>query len=80
MHRPNLLVFFRRQGRAVKDIQSPIKVVGATKWCVFRPTEVTRPIVEEAVRERMVRMQSDSVDLLQVRRDLLNPTLSRLFR
>lgn len=36
--------------------------------------------MEEAVRERMVRMQSDSVDLLQVRRDLLNPTLSRLFR
>ncbi|KAF9791300.1 NADP-dependent oxidoreductase domain-containing protein [Thelephora terrestris] len=52
-------------GRAVKDVVSPIKIVGATKWCVFRPTEVTRPIVEEAVRERMDRMQSDCVDLLQ---------------
>ena len=63
-------VYYRRQGRAVKDVQSPIKIVGATKWCVFRPTEVTRPIVEEAVRERMDRMQSDRVDLLQVRYDL----------
>ncbi|KAF9649140.1 Aldo/keto reductase [Thelephora ganbajun] len=52
-------------GRAVKDVQSPINIIGATKWCVFRPTEVARPIVEEAVRERMDRMQSDHVDLLQ---------------
>ena len=37
---------------------------------MFRPTEVTRPIVEEAVRERMDRMQSSRVDLLQVRYDL----------
>ena len=51
----------------MKDVQSPIKIVGATKWCVFRPTEVTRQLVEEAVRERMDRMQSDRVDLLQVR-------------
>ena len=31
--------------------------------------EMTRSIVEEAVRERMDRMQSDRVDLLQVGRD-----------
>jgi len=46
-------------------VQSPIKIIGATKWCVFRPTEVTRQIVEEAVRERMARMDTDRVDLLQ---------------
>ena len=42
--------------------------------------EMTRPIVEEAVRERMDRMQSDCVDLLQVRPDLPRPTPSRSFR
>lgn len=41
-------------------------VVGATKWCVFRPTDPTRAVVESAVRERMKRMRSQSVDLLQV--------------
>ncbi|KAG9308213.1 NADP-dependent oxidoreductase domain-containing protein [Chiua virens] len=42
-------------------------VVGATKWCVFRPTDPTRAVVEAAVRERIKRMRSQSVDLLQVR-------------
>lgn len=36
--------------------------------------EVTRPIVEEAVRERIDRMQSDSVDLLQVRLPFYPPS------
>jgi len=40
-------------------------VLGATKWCVFRPTVPTRAVVESAVRERMERMRSHSIDLLQ---------------
>lgn len=36
--------------------------------------------MEEAVRERMDRMQSDKVDLLQVRYRLPDPIPSRLFR
>lgn len=35
--------------------------------------EMTRSIVEEAVRERMDRMQSNRVDLLQVGRDTPGP-------
>ncbi|KAJ6600165.1 NADP-dependent oxidoreductase domain-containing protein [Mycena sp. CBHHK59/15] len=41
------------------------KIVGATKWCVFKTTTPTRSVVEAAVRERMTRMQTDQVDLLQ---------------
>jgi aryl-alcohol dehydrogenase-like predicted oxidoreductase len=41
--------------------------VGATKWCVFRPVDPTRAVVEAAVAERMKRMQTNRVDLLQVR-------------
>jgi hypothetical protein len=40
--------------------------MGATKWCVFRPVEPTRAVVEAAVAERMKRMQTNCVDLLQV--------------
>ncbi|KAG8215545.1 hypothetical protein J3R82DRAFT_9207 [Butyriboletus roseoflavus] len=40
-------------------------VIGATKWCVFRSTTPTRAVVESAVRDRMKRMRSQSVDLLQ---------------
>ena len=36
---------------------------------------MTRPVVEEAVRERMDRMQSDRVDLLQVRRRFRRPSV-----
>ncbi|KAG6378001.1 NADP-dependent oxidoreductase domain-containing protein [Boletus reticuloceps] len=49
-----------------KESLPPSKpVLGATKWCVFRPTVLTRAVVESAVRERMKRMRSQSVDLLQ---------------
>jgi len=51
------------------------RVLGATKWCVFRPPpqgEISRGFVEEAVRERIKRMRSapdqggsGRVDLLQ---------------
>ena len=42
-------------------------VIGATKWCAFRAIDPTRAVVESAVRERMKRMRSQSIDLLQVR-------------
>ncbi|TFY58108.1 hypothetical protein EVJ58_g6623 [Rhodofomes roseus] len=40
--------------------------MGGTKWCVFRKTDPTRTVVEAAVQERLDRMQSERVDLLQV--------------
>ncbi|KAK7443987.1 hypothetical protein VKT23_015384 [Stygiomarasmius scandens] len=40
-------------------------IVGATKWCVFKQVEANRSVVESAVRERIERMQTDHIDLLQ---------------
>ncbi|KAL4062828.1 NADP-dependent oxidoreductase domain-containing protein [Scleroderma yunnanense] len=40
-------------------------VIGATKWCVFRQVEPSRSIVEAAVQERMKRMRTTTVDILQ---------------
>ncbi|KAE9410288.1 Aldo/keto reductase [Gymnopus androsaceus JB14] len=40
-------------------------VFGATKWCVFSDIEPSQKLVEAAVKDRMERMQSDRVDLLQ---------------
>ncbi|GAB1525484.1 hypothetical protein RhiTH_008647 [Rhizoctonia solani] len=53
-------------GQFRQTLSDPSIVVGATKWCVFAPTVVTRAVVEEGVRERMERMKYDKVDLLQV--------------
>jgi diketogulonate reductase-like aldo/keto reductase len=41
-------------------------VIGATKWCVFHPIEISREVVEAAVLERTKRMRTERVDLLQV--------------
>lgn len=41
------------------------RVIGATKWCVFRQVEPSRSVAEAVVRERMKRMRTTSVDLLQ---------------
>ncbi|KAJ7202572.1 NADP-dependent oxidoreductase domain-containing protein [Mycena pura] len=46
-------------------LDSPDSVLGATKWCVFKPITVNRETVEAAVRQRMERMQTTRVDLLQ---------------
>lgn len=54
------------QGQFRQSLPSPNRVVCATKWCVFRPTNPTRLVVESAVQERLIRTQSKSVDLLQV--------------
>ncbi|KAF8837521.1 Aldo/keto reductase [Paxillus ammoniavirescens] len=48
-----------------KTLPSTTTVLGATKWCVFQPTEPSRTVVEQTVRERMDRMKTHSVDLLQ---------------
>lgn len=42
--------------------------IGATKWCLFAVPNVpiTRQFVEEAVRERIVRMKGDGLDMLQI--------------
>lgn len=40
-------------------------VIGATKWCVFKQTDPSRGVVESAVRERMTRMRTQRIDLLQ---------------
>ncbi|KAF8313302.1 Aldo/keto reductase [Cantharellus anzutake] len=42
--------------------------IGATKWCIFKsPTSpYTRKQVEDAIRERISRMKSDRLDLLQI--------------
>ncbi|KII83693.1 hypothetical protein PLICRDRAFT_46832 [Plicaturopsis crispa FD-325 SS-3] len=52
-------------GQFRQSLPSPERVIGATKWCVFRPTEATRAVVEAAVFERIERMQTQRVDLLQ---------------
>ncbi|KAI6118226.1 NADP-dependent oxidoreductase domain-containing protein [Pisolithus sp. B1] len=52
-------------GQFREALPESTSVLGATKWCVFRQTEPSRPVVEAAVRERMTRMRTTSVDLLQ---------------
>lgn len=52
-------------GQFRKNFRTPGSIVGGTKWCVFRKTDPTRAVVEAAVQERLDRMQSQRVDLLQ---------------
>ncbi|KAI0344722.1 Aldo/keto reductase [Trametopsis cervina] len=52
-------------GQFRKTLPDPSQVVCATKWCVFRHTEPTREVVEAGVQERLDRIQSPAVDLLQ---------------
>ncbi|KAI0958237.1 hypothetical protein AcV7_004110 [Taiwanofungus camphoratus] len=52
-------------GQFKQSSPDPERIVGATKWCVFRPTSPTRAVVEAAVQERLDRMQTTRVDLLQ---------------
>ncbi|KAJ7238269.1 NADP-dependent oxidoreductase domain-containing protein [Mycena haematopus] len=47
------------------SLESPESVFGATKYCVFRPTVISQDSVETAVRQRMERMRTQRVDLLQ---------------
>ncbi|KAH9945677.1 NADP-dependent oxidoreductase domain-containing protein [Amylocystis lapponica] len=52
-------------GQCRQNCAHPEQILGATKWCVFRPTDPTRAIVEAGVQERLDRMQTKRVDLLQ---------------
>ncbi|KAJ6532891.1 Aldo keto reductase [Mycena vulgaris] len=52
-------------GQFRASLESPDAVLGATKWCVFKPTEISTETVEAAVRQRMERMRTERVDLLQ---------------
>lgn len=63
---PYLFLCSRLQGQYRQTLENPNTVVGATKWCVFAATTITRAVVEEAVKERIERMKRSPVDLLQV--------------
>ncbi|TFK32755.1 NADP-dependent oxidoreductase domain-containing protein [Crucibulum laeve] len=52
-------------GQFRESLPSQTKVVGATKWCLFKRVNPTRSVVLAAVQERMERMRTESVDLLQ---------------
>ncbi|KAF4622886.1 hypothetical protein D9613_002422 [Agrocybe pediades] len=52
-------------GQFRESADSPETIVGATKWCVFQRIDPSRAIVEAAVQERMERMRTKRVDLLQ---------------
>lgn len=54
-------------GQSPLNTGGRISIIGATKWCVFDQTDPTPSVVRTAVQERMERMQTRSVDLLQVR-------------
>ncbi|KAJ7479521.1 Aldo keto reductase [Mycena latifolia] len=52
-------------GQFRSSLESPESVLGATKWCIFKPTVISEETVEAAVRQRMERMRTERVDLLQ---------------
>ena len=54
------------QGEFREKWSDPQEIFGATKWCVFRTADPTRALVEAAVDDRLARMHSQRVDLLQV--------------
>jgi aryl-alcohol dehydrogenase-like predicted oxidoreductase len=56
----------KTQGEFYKSSPYAPDIVAATKWCVFKAIEPTSAAVFSAVRERMERMKTHRVDLLQV--------------
>ncbi|KAF9476559.1 Aldo/keto reductase [Pholiota conissans] len=52
-------------GQFRSGLASPEQVLGATKWCVFKRITPSRAVVQAAVLERMERMGTKRVDLLQ---------------
>lgn len=68
-------------GRFRNSCANPGAIFGATKYCVFTPTQVTREVVQANVSERCERMQSDSIDLLQFHwQDYHNPQYMQALR
>jgi len=65
-------------GQYRSSLESPGSVFGATKYCVFKPTVISQETVEDAVRQRMERMRTERVDLLQFHwQDYENPDYMR---
>ncbi|KAH9940483.1 aldo/keto reductase [Epithele typhae] len=52
-------------GEFREKCSDPDAIFGATKWCVFRKLEPTKALVEAAINERLERMKTQHVDLLQ---------------
>jgi aryl-alcohol dehydrogenase-like predicted oxidoreductase len=52
-------------GKFRASCSNPAQLFGATKYCIFTPTTVTREVVEANVSERCRRMSATHVDLLQ---------------
>lgn len=52
-------------GKFRSSCTNPEAVFGATKYCIFTPTSITREVVQANVTERCQRMSSDHIDLLQ---------------
>ncbi|KAJ8075239.1 hypothetical protein PM082_019572 [Marasmius tenuissimus] len=46
-------------------VQGSPRVVGATKWCVFKDIPIDHQTVTAAVQERLERLQTERIDLLQ---------------
>lgn len=55
------------KGMFREKYDEPQRIVGATKWCVFKDMDPTAEAVRAAVNERLERMQVNTVDILQVR-------------
>lgn len=62
------------QGQFRESLTFKDQIVGATKWCVFKRINPTRAVVQAAVQERMERMRTTSIDLLQVRNQPIRHT------
>jgi aryl-alcohol dehydrogenase-like predicted oxidoreductase len=54
------------QGEFYKSSEYADQIVAGTKWCIFKTVDPTREHILSAVRERMHRMQTQRIDLLQV--------------
>ena len=59
----NKLTIF--QGRFRAGLSNPASVVCADKWAVFKSIPITKQVVEDVVSQRLRRIQSETVDLLQ---------------
>ncbi|EXJ78908.1 hypothetical protein A1O3_08408 [Capronia epimyces CBS 606.96] len=52
-------------GRFRASHPSSSSIIGSTKYCVFHPITVTPKVVQDNVTERLTRLGSETVDLLQ---------------
>ncbi|KAF8239112.1 Aldo/keto reductase [Tricholoma matsutake] len=52
-------------GQYRNSLAAPEAVICATKWCVFKPINVSRAVVLSAVQERLERTGTNRLDILQ---------------